>query len=84
MDVTALNKLKLTHFGNNKDRLLHELGDLVSNPETCQRRREEINILVELDQYYEGTQIMLEMRDMFKIGGDFSDLEKVKQAVSTT
>lgn len=83
MDVTALTKLKQTYFGGNKDNLLRELSDFVSDAETCKKRKNEINILVELDQYHDGAQIMLHMRDVFNLEGDFSDLEKVAQAVCT-
>lgn len=82
MDVTALTKLKMKYFNGSKDELLQELPDLVRDPDIRKRRKAEINILVELDQYYEGAQIMLKMKKMFLLKGDFTDLEKIVKAVS--
>ena len=80
--MTTLYELKSRYFKGSKDQLLAELPDLITDSEICRQRSEEINISVELDQYYEGAKLMLDMKDMFDLPGDFSDLQKVVQAVS--
>lgn len=82
MNVTTLYDLKQRYFDNSKDKLLEELPELIKDEAICRLRSQEINILVELDQYHDGAKIMLDMRNMFELPGDFSDLEKVVQAVS--
>lgn len=81
MDVTTLYDIKRRYYNDSKDELLEELHELIPDEKICKQRSKEINILVELDQYYDGAKIMLDMKDMFELPGDFSALEKVVQAV---
>jgi len=78
-----LEKLKKEYFGSSLDKLKEELDNMLDANSLAQRRKQ-IDLCANLDQYHNGAEVMLKLRDMYKLKGDFSDLEKVVQSVSLT
>lgn len=70
------------YFDGEKRELIKELPSMMADQDTCNARIQAINILVELDKYKKGAHALLRMRDMFSIGGSFTEIQSVFQAVT--
>ena len=82
IDVSSLKKLLKTHFHGRIDDLRKALPSMIPDQDIIKQRIEQIAISVQLDQYSAGADAMLKMKAMFKLTGDFSDIEALSQAVS--
>ena len=81
IDVKSLETLLTNHFEGNKNEFLKHLEIMIDDPRTREERSTQINICIELENYYAGANALLSMKESFQLTGDFSALEKLAQAV---
>ena len=79
--IAQLESLKQRYFGNSVNELLKELQEMLDDEKTFASRKHQIKICSNLSQYHDGASVMLQMRDLFDLSGDFSVLEKILQSV---
>ena len=80
--VAALKTVQTQYFDGQKDALLNELPSMITDEQTCETRKRGISILVELEKFQKGAEALLTMKKMFKLQGDFSNIQSVFQNVS--
>ena len=68
------------YFGNDRAKLYSEL-EIMLGMKNFELRKVQIEICANLNQYHEGAQVMLKMKDWFELKGDFSDIEKIINSV---
>ena len=80
--VAALKTVQTQYFDGQKEELLRELPTMITDVQTCKTRKRGISILVELEKFQKGAEALLKMKKMFKLQGDFSNIQSVFQKVS--
>jgi len=55
---------------------------MILNNEVCKERTQQINICVELEKYHSGAVALLDIKKMFKLSGNFSNIESLAGKVS--
>lgn len=79
--MERLRDLMKHYFDDVKEAFLKELKHMLDTA-TYGIREVQIDICVDLHQFQKGAQVMLEMKVLFKLTGDFSDMEKLLESVS--
>lgn len=80
MNIAALDDLKAKYFGNDMQRFLDELKFMLDG-RILEERKVQINLCANLNQYHKGATVMLDMKNIFKLTGDFTDMEKLVHSV---
>lgn len=83
IDTERLKKLTAKYFNGDQTDLLREMENMLPT-QIYQERRKQIEICTDLEQYYEGARVMLELKEEFGLSGDFSDMEKIMASVTFT
>ena len=68
------------YFDNDHAKLYSELA-IMLDQKTFELRKVQIDICANLNQYHEGAQVMLDLKKLFMLTGDFSDIEKIIKSV---
>ena len=81
LSVSSLRDMEKDYFGGSIDNLLHHLEIMIPDEVICEERRKQIKTCAELKQYYDGAGALLKLKEMFKLTGEFSDIEKLAKGV---
>lgn len=60
---------------------MNELPHMIGK-ELCQERQKQAEICIDLQQYRQGAKVMLHMKKLFNLQGDFTDMEQIIASVS--
>ena len=69
-----------TCFDGNPNSLVVELEQMLDN-EIYTQRRQQIEICYDLDQYHRGATVIMKLKEMFNLSGNFADMEMILQSV---
>jgi len=68
------------YFGGDTEEMLHQLRDMISK-DMQKQRLEQINICMEMEQYFQGAQALLTLKEMFNLENGFTEIEELVQLV---
>ena len=80
IDAEMLKQLTAKYFNGDQTSLVREMENMLPT-HTYQKRKRQIEICTDLEQYHEGARVMLELKKEFELSGDFSDMEKIMASV---
>lgn len=83
VSVNEVRQHQTQVYGDDLQHLLEELALMINKKAVADQRRKQIEIGCRLKDYVGGAQTIMQLKDMFKLTGDFSDLVKIVDAVST-
>ena len=80
ISIEALEKLIQTCFDGSQAEFSVELKEMLEKNIYNQRKRQ-IDICYNLKHYHKGAKVIMELKDIFELTGDFTDLQKILQSV---
>ena len=81
VSLNKLQKLIWRFFEGSRQQLTNELSYMLMDRKVLAERITQIEICADLDQYHNGAEVMMDMKSLFNLTGDFSAMEKILQSV---
>jgi len=75
-----LRLVNSNYFDGDTEEMLRQLQDMISKDMQTQRL-EQINICMEMKQYFQGAQALLTLKEMFNLESGFAEIERLVQLV---
>lgn len=82
LSIAKFDRIFTIYFSKDLLKLCDELVYMIENEPTRKSRREQITICANLDVYHSGAELMLEMKELYGLTGDFKDMENIMASVS--
>jgi len=79
--MAKLDSILKRHFSGSLEKFLEELKNMIEKKIFSTRKRQ-IELFPHLDQFHSGARIMLIMKQLFCLTGDFSTIERILDSVS--
>lgn len=83
MSVDKVRQHEAQVYGNSLTDLMEELSTMLNSKTVVEQRKKQIRIGCSLKEYVTGARTIIGLKHMFKLTGDFSDMNKIINAVST-
>lgn len=81
ISIAKLDHMIAKYFNGQQSLFLEELKKMV-DPPTYETRAVQVDICAHLDQYHKGARVMLQLKEMFKLTGEFTEMKKILESVS--
>ena len=81
ISIANFERIFNTYFDGELQKLVDELPYMIDNKYLVEDRTKQIRICANLDVYHSGAELMLEMRDLYKLTGDFKDMDSILASV---
>ena len=81
ISIANFERIFNTYFDGELLKLVDELPYMIDDRDLVEARTFQISICANLDVYHRGAGLMLEMRDLYKLTGDFKDMDNILASV---
>ena len=81
ISIANFERIFNAYFDGELQKLVDELPYMIDDRDLVEARTLQISICANLDVYHSGARLMLEMRDLYKLTGDFKDMDNILASV---